>query len=193
MPNCAIIWDGNTLTLEVGRTGLQTTYKQERNMNTAMSGKKEFINLYDIQEMSIDLYVTEVNYSQFVAWWAWARQGKTFAFATDASNVGNTTLDAAAAAAQKVIPLTATTGFVATDYCLIRTAARTDFEVVQIASVSAGVSVTAENNLIYSYASGDEFRHYDYWPSVLTMDNTFAPKQTDAGWYRHTIKFTEAL
>jgi hypothetical protein len=69
----------------------------------------------------------------------------------------STTLDASAAAGQKVIPLTATTGIVAGGEYLIRKADGSYQEVVKVASISAGVSVTAHNNLARAYVSTDLF------------------------------------
>lgn len=193
MPNCKLIWNTKNLTLEVGRTGLQTTYKQERNVNTAASGKKETINLYGIQEMAIDLYITEDNYRSAVAWWAWARQGKTFAFANSASNTGNTTLDGAFSASSTSISVASASSFSANDTVLIRSASSDDtFELAKISAISSS-AVTLTSGLIYDYKTGSIFRHSDYWGSCLVIDKTFAPKQTDAGWYKHTIRFTEAL
>ena len=67
----------------------------------------------------------------------------------------STTLDGSAASGQKVIPLTATTGITAgmTGYVTDGTNA----ESVTVASVSAGVSVTAVADLVHSYVSGDSF------------------------------------
>lgn len=196
MPNCKLTWGSSgshSLTLEVGRRGLQTTYRQERNMNTAASGKKETINLYGIQEMAIDLYITADNYRPAVAWWAWARQGKTFAFANSASKEGSTTLASAASASASSISVASASSFSATDTVLIRSASSDDtFELAKISAISSS-TVTLTTGTTYAYASGSIFRHSDYWGSCLVMDKTFAPRQNDAGWYNHTIKFTEAL
>lgn len=188
-----ITYDGKTIDLLVGDLGLETTYTQERDENRSGSGKMEVINHYGIQVMEFDAYFSESVYRDLVAWWSWARQGQAWAFAMDSDAAASTTLDGAAAAAQKVIPLTATTGFEAGDVCLIRAEdADDEFEIVVIASVSAGVSVTAVANLKYGYASGDTFRHVDYWPSVISLDAEFNPRKRGAN-YRHAFKFTEAL
>ena len=196
MPNCKLIWGSSAsynLTLEVGRQGLLTTYRQERNVNTAASGKKETINLYGIQEMTIDLYITEDNYRNAVAWWSWVRQGKTFAFANSASNTGSTSLASAAAASATSISVTSGTGFAAGDTVLIRSASSDDtFELAKISAISVN-TVTMTAGITYAYNAGSVFRHSDYWGSCLVTDTTFAPRQTDAGFYKHSIKFTEAL
>jgi hypothetical protein len=74
-----------------------------------------------------------------------------------AADTVSTTLDGSAAAAQKVIPLTATTGIAVDGEYLIRKADGSYQEVVKVASISAGVSVTAHNNLARAYASSDLF------------------------------------
>ena len=124
---------------------------------------------------------------------AWVEQGQAFAFNMDSANVGNTTLDGAAAAGQKNVPLTATAAFASNDVCLIRSDARTEYEIVVVASVDAGVKIVATDNLIYTYASGDIFRHWDYWPSMkIPMGWVFNPRK-NGRWYSETFTFFEAL
>lgn len=177
----------------IGNEGLQTTYKQERKQNRASSGKIETINQYGMQELRFAAYFDEDTYRDLIAWWSWARQGKEWAFALDSANVGNTTLDDAAAAGQKNVPLTATAAFASGDYCLLRAADSDDeFEIVKVDSVDAGVKIVAIENLIYTYASADIFRHWDYWPSVISLDANFNPRKNGA-MFSHTFKFVEAL
>lgn len=175
--------------------------KQESNTNETGGGKIETINLFGRDEIVVNAFFSRAVYHSLLAWWSWARQGKTFSVAADSGDVGNTTLDGAAAAAQKTIPLTATAAFASGDYCLIRAADDDEFEVVQIDTISAGVSVTAETNLIYTYASGDTFRHLDYYPSCLLAPGVrdFEPSRTGVRsttsdhYYRFQFKFVEAL
>ncbi len=128
------------------------------------------------------------------AWWAWAGQGKQYAFALDSGDKVDTTLDGAAAAGQKVIPLTSTTGIVVGRKYRVRESDDTEQEIVEVASVAAGVSVTAVNNLVYAYASGDIFRSIDYFPKVKTRDREFpvAENQGPPTWnLAHTFEQDE--
>jgi hypothetical protein len=194
-----ITYNSINISITVSRAGLSTDWVQKNFKNDSGSGKIETINLYGRQEYTFDAYFLSQIYYDLTAWWSWARQGKAWSFALDSANVSNTTLDAGAASGQKTIPLTATTALTAGDFCLIRAADSDDeFEVVEIASVSAGVSVTSVDNLKYTYASADTFRHLDYFPSVLTQDKSFSPKYTliKSGtdkYYMKTFKFVEAL
>ncbi len=189
-----IIWDGNDLDMKLGRTGLQMIHKQEQNQERAVAGLISQINLHGIFEGKCDFYVTEDQYRDLVAWWSWARQGKTFAIAADATLIGDTTLDDAAAAGQKDIPLTATTGFTAGDQCLIRAEDNDDeFELIEIYQVNAGVYVETVDNLFYAYTSGDVFRHLRYFPEAIMIRHQFRPRQTDAGFYRFDLEFAEIL
>lgn len=52
------------------------------------------------------------------------------------------------------------------DYYLIKQLSGDNFEIVKINSYVFGISVTVEENLKYSYVSGDVFRHVDFWPAV---------------------------
>lgn len=188
-----IIFNNTNVDVLIDERSLETEYIQERSQHRSGSGKIETINQHGIQEMQFSAILTEALYRQLIAWWAWARQGKVWAFAFDSTKTGNTTLDDAAAAAQKVIPLTGTGDFSVGDYYLIRAADNDDeFEIVEIASISAGVSVTAVGNLVNSYTSGDVFRHWDYWPEVVSLDDTFKPPKKGST-HRHVFRFAEKL
>lgn len=188
-----ITYNSNNIDLKTGNEGLQTEHSQKYSQNRSGSGKIEHINQYGIQTMSFDAYFQAAVERQLQAWWAWARQGKAWSFAMDSAKTGNTTLDAAAAAGQKVIPVTATAGFSAGDECLIRAEdSDNEFEIVIIASISAGMSITATDNLIFSYTSSDIFRHREYWPSLIILDKKFQPEKTGT-WYGWKFKFAEVL
>lgn len=69
---------------------------------------------------------------------------------------GDTTTDAQAAAAQKVVPVVDETGFVADDLVIIGRG--NTLEVGQVASVQAGVSITMKNELKFTHASGEDVK-----------------------------------
>lgn len=188
-----------TINLALDRSGVIKDFKHERNIDHSYSGKVQIINQYGIQEMQINAMFSMTTYYALLAWWSWARQGKLWAFTMDSTKTGDTTLDGGAASGQKTIPLTATTGFSSTDICFLKKADVDDaWEVITIDSVSSGVSVTATENLKFNYASGDTFRHLDYWPEVVSLDGSFKPTRTGVNstsgkYWKHTFRFTEAL
>jgi len=189
-----ITYDSNNIDLNIGSDGLDIIPMQYNYQERSASGKIETLNLYNFGEaITFDAYFQEAVYRQLIAWHAWAEQGKVFSFAMDTSLTVNTTLDGAAAAAQKVIPLTATTGLTVDDVCFIRSADRTKYEIGVINSISAGVSVTMDDNLIYTYASGDTFRHWHYWPEVVLPAREGFNPRPNGSWYRHTFRFLENL
>ena len=191
---CRITFDSNNIDFDVMVNTLNIRHMQERNINRSGSGKIEVVNLYGIYEIEFTGVFDADTYYSLVAWWSWARQGQLFSFAADSSDVGDTTLDAAAAAAQKVIPLTATAAFASGDFCLIKAIDNDDeFEVIEIDSVSAGISVTAVSNLVYSYASADEFRHWKYWPELVCLNDEFVPDQLGPDTYQFTFQCAESL
>lgn len=196
MPNCKFTWgssSSHTLTLEIGRRGLITSYRQERNRNMAASGKTETINIYGIQEMDIDFYISEDNYRDAVAFWAWARQGKAFAFANSASDTGSTTIASAISASTTSVSVSSASSFAASDEVLIRSASSDDaFELAKISAISAS-TITLTAGTKYAYNANSIFRHKGYWGSCVMVDTTFNPQQTDAGFYNHRMKFQENL
>ncbi len=187
-----ITYDSKTIDLLIGPEGLDTQYLIERAQAKSGSGKIDTIVHYALIEGLLDARFTEATFQVLLAWWSWASQGKTWALAMDSSKVGNTTLDGAAAAGQKTVPLTATAAFAEGDVCLIRTAARLTYEVVTIDTISAGVSIAAEANLKFTYASGDGFRHKDYFPSLVSLDTKFKPVKRGE-YYEHRFHFVESV
>ena len=178
--------------------GPRPQYTHIAKTNRASSGKVETISQYGLINIEFEAYFSITTYHALTAFFSWARQGKVCSFALDSADISNTTLDGAAAAAQKTIPLTATTSLTAGDYCLIKSIDDDEYEVVEIDSVSAGVSVTAVSNLIYTYASGDIFRHLDYYPSLIYTGGKFDPVRTGTTdtssdfYYRFSFAFEES-
>lgn len=188
-----IIYNNTNIDLLIDEDSLQVEYVSDRSQKRSSSGKIETIHFHGIQEVKFSAILDEALYRQCVPWWAWAEQGEAWAFAFDSTKTGNTTLDDAAAAAQKVIPLTGTGDFSVGDVCLIRAADNGGKSaIVEIASVSAGVSVTGEENLVYSYTSGDVFRHWEYWPEVVSLEDKFGPLRKGSI-YRHVFRFIEKV
>jgi len=188
-----ITYNSVNIDLKVGPRGIEIDLVQVRNQDRSSTGKTQTINSYGIQEVALDTYFEDAVERTLWAWWSWARQGKPFSVAFDTGYLGNTTLDDAAAAGQKVIPITDTTLFDANHICLLKAVdADDEFELVTIASVNVGVSVSSVDNLVYSYESGDVFRHKKYWPSVYSMDSRFKPVRDGENW-TWTFNFAENL
>ena len=190
-----IIYNSQTIDVSVAGDGLRRSLFQERSQNRAGSGNVKTVDQYGIQELGIKARFDFDTYRQLFAWWSWARQGKVFSFNLDSSKTGNTTLDGTAAAGQKTIPLTATGSFSVGDYCLIRAEDNDDeYEIIEIDSIVAGVSIDAVDDLIFNYLSGDTFRHWKYWPYVISLDKKFAPSRIPGtDYYKHTFRFAEKL
>ncbi len=189
-----ITYNSTNIDLLIGPGGLRHSLSVFGKENIAGSGKSEHIIQYSQIFGVFDARFSQSVYETLIAWWAWAEQGKQWSFAMDSADIANTTLDAAAAAAQKVIPVTATTAITAGDRMLIRTAAGREYEIIEVDSVSAGVSVTAVSNLVYTYASADILRHWNYFPAVTLakMGGKFDPIKKGPI-YSHVFNFKEAL
>jgi hypothetical protein len=75
--------------------------------------------------------------------------------ATDGTGSASTTTNGSASSGQKVVPVTATTGFVPGMFVRLNTIGSTDFEYGQIASIQSGVSLTMQQNLANNHSSGE--------------------------------------
>lgn len=176
MANSRIVWNGNTLDFPNPLTGYRASRPSRRFV--AMSDGK--VHETSLRTTFDDVRIRLANFddvdfeADIVAWWAWARAGNQYAFALDSTDTVDTTLDGAAASGQKVIPLTATAGIVVGNKYKIRQAIGNDEEIVHVASIIAGVSVTARDNLKYTFASADIFRTRGYFPKMIA-----APAETE--------------
>ncbi len=189
-----IIWNSNNIDLKIDDPSIEVPFKNESKVNRAASGKTETINIYNFGEpIMFNAIFSETVYRKLIAFWSWAEQGNVFSFNMDSDNVGNTTLDGAAAAGQKNIPLAATAAVASTDIGIIRSADRTKYEIVVVASVDAGVKVVATDNLYLTYASGDTFRHWHYWPALILPEGEVFNPTKQQGNYFFTFNFLEQL
>lgn len=175
MQNPRITWNGNGLDFPNPLTGYLAGTRSRRFLEMS-DGKVHATQLrttFDEVRVELDNFEDVEFEAKLHAWWAWAKRGEQYAFSLDPSDQVDTTLDAAAAAGQKVVPLTVTTGIVVGSKYRLRQAADHDEEVVHVDSIAAGVSVTARDNLLFSYVGGDLFRSRGYFPKVVAVEADF--------------------
>jgi len=177
----SIIWGGNTLVLP--RTfGAWTPDLAEENVTRqSADGHKVTYHRHYLWRVHVVLQgpLPPQTEADLYTWWAWAMQGNHYGVALDSGKVLDTTLDGAANSGQKVVPLASTSGVAAGDLLLLTTADRGYFEVIVVDSVTAGVSVTATENLKQSFAANDTCRHFYYLPRAVAIDRN-TPLQIDS-------------
>ena len=191
-----ITYNSLTIDIPIVPAGLRVDYEQNVYDNISGSGRVEAVNLYGIQHYNFSAIFDEDTYHDLIAWWSWARQRKEWSFTMDTGKMTQTYLDAAAASGQKVIPVAATAGFSVGEDCFIRNESQDNaFEIIEIDSINAGVSVTAVENLKNSYVTGDVFRHWQYFPRCISEDTVFNPTiyEGTTTYYKHTFNFLEVL
>ncbi len=186
-------FDGKTLDFPVAISTLEKETEFERSLQVSTGGKagSVFERRLDTVSIGLDNFSERAFYRKIQAWFAWAGQGEEYGFALDKDNKIDTTLDGAAAAAQKVIPLTATAGIAVGKFYKIFSDDGTKYEIIEVDSISAGVSVTAVENLIWAYASGDFFQTEDYWPKVVSLDATLPAVERAHGTFEFEHEFRE--
>lgn len=188
-----IIYDSDkTIDLNIGPESLLVESVQNGNINYSGGGKYEAINWYCIDQITLDVRFKEATYRKLYSWWHfWARHRKAFALAMDTGAMVSTTLDAAAAAAQTIIPVTSTTGFTIGDTVQIRSSINLDREIAEVYAISEGISITIDRDLMHSFVSGDILRHANYYPYLICTDESFKPLRTGS-WYSITLGMIEA-
>jgi hypothetical protein len=188
-----IIYDGNNIDVLIDGNSLRVTPEAENFVNRSSSGKIETVNLYRLDTYSFEgVCKADAERQLYTFFHSWFSQGKTWAFAMDKNKTASTTLDDAAAADQKTIPLTSTTGIKAGDTMILIPAAGTHREKIKVGKVNAGVSVVACDDLLFAYASGDACRYHEYFPTVKNTDKRFTVTQ-DGKYFFFTLNFIEAF
>lgn len=186
-------FDGKTLDFPVAISTLEKETEFERSLQVSTGGKSGsvFERRLDVVTIGLDNFSERDFYRKLQAWFAWAGQGEEYGFALDKDEKADTTLDGAAAAAQKIIPLTATVGITVGKFYKVFSDDFTKYEIIEVASISSGVSVTAVENLIWAYASGDFFQAEDYWPKVVSEDDTLPAIEKAHGTFEFDHEFRE--
>jgi hypothetical protein len=186
-------FDGKTLDFPVAISTLEKETEFQRSLQVSSGGKagSVFERRLDVVTIGLDNFAERDFYRKLQAWFAWAGQGEEYGFALDKDNKINTTLDGTAAAGQKVIPLTSTTGITIGNFYKIFSVDFTKYEIIEVDSISAGVSVTAVENLIWAYASGDVFQTEDYWPTVVSLDDELPAVERAHGTFEFEHEFQE--
>jgi hypothetical protein len=179
-----IVYNGVTINFPEAPTLYHYRRRSDREFGTSGGGVAgtQLHHQYDQIRLEMQNFDSAAFEQALHPWWSWAVRGKPYAFALDDSETADTTLDGAAAAGQKVIPLTSTTGITVGKQYVIRELAGHEEELVTIASISAGVSVTAVDNLVFGYLAGDLFRSRDYFPKLVSLDDEFPVRQRITTW-----------
>jgi hypothetical protein len=180
----ALIWNGNTTTLSRPFTSWTNTINADTTYRTSLGGVHTTCHRYYLWRVAFTVETLSITMErQLLTWWSWAMRCNYFAVAKDSTKVANTVLNGVGAAAgQAVIPVAATTSITAGDLLLLSPALRDgSYEVIQVQSVSAGVSITATTNLVNSWAAGDYCRTLDYLPRCVSVDTTYPVINEDIG------------
>lgn len=183
-----IVWDGNTLALTRPPTAFVVDLDTDRQDADTADGHR-------VSHLRRSIWIVDFAYAgpltlqeeaDLWTWWSWAAAGGEFSVARSGTEVASTTLDATAASGQKVVPVTATTGFATGQMVVVTKEDRSYYEVGVIDTVLAGVSVTLTANLKQDFAEDDVLRHYYYLP-LVTSYNAKCPIRIDgAGSTNHT-------
>lgn len=187
-----ITFNSATAGFNIKRDSLRIQIQQERGQNRSGSGKIETINQYGIMQWDFKALMTEAQYRRMIGFYSWGRQGKTFSISLKSSLAISTSLSGAATAG--IVPLAGSSQFSTGDICLIRSATDDEFEVVQITSITTGVSASLASTLVFDYSSGAAFRHFHYMPSAILINTNFNPMEMDGSeHYSFDFQVVEAL
>ena len=194
MANAQIKYDSSAKTLLIPNiNSFRKTMNQERYDDFSASGKAQHINIRQWDEITITAAQLEKKeVYKLYEWWSFAREGNTFSFALYSSQDAITVLSSGASAGQTVIKTTGTDGFAINDWVYMNQSTGERSEVIQLSSITANVSVKATTNLKYSYTTGDNLRHIDYWRTVSVKDDRLSiPANAPGKLHNVTINLIE--
>lgn len=190
MPIPQIVWNGNTLAFPKELQAYNWRLRSDRvlDVSTGRVSATGHRSSYDEVRIVFGPFEESTFADDLRAWWAWARRGKQYSFALDPADVVNLALNGAAAAGQKDIPLAVTASVVVGRNYLVRAPNGEGEEIIQVASVTTNVKAVAQNNLRFSYATGDTFRSVDYYPKMVSQDSDLPlTRQVTTFLFDHTM------
>lgn len=181
-----IVYNGRTLTLP-NLSDYEIGLEEDRQDNFGQGDPPAYESISFGSRNAVRITCKSLTRPQvwgFYDWWAWARGGNPFAFSLFDDKDRETSVTSWAPSGQTVICMTATSRFVAGDYCMVRQSSGTAFEVVLVSSVNTDVAIAAAANLANSYQSGDTIRHVDHWPNLITEAKKFPLKLSGPGMHQ---------
>ena len=210
-----LAWSDKTLDLSQGRNPLEIIYSQKRNHNHAASGKTERINIYGDVSMRAKFWVHDDDYEDLVSRWSWAQRGKFFSYALDSTKTGYTYTIGETTAGTNTVSVENINPFSVGDTCIICALdADDEYELVKISSVDVTYwvdhngdnlvdelgnllifshDITLEDNLIYTYPGGSEFRHHDYFEYAVILQDELGITPVNERWYTLQIEFLKEI
>lgn len=150
-----------------------------------------FEHAFDEVEIVLDSFAERSFFHALQAWWAWAKQGKEYAFALDGDDTAEVFLSGDAGAGESVLPLASTNGIVPGRTYRLRAADGGSEEIIAVASVAEGVSATTASPLLFAYAAGDALRSVDFYPKVISLDEKFPAEEKPFLVFEFKHKFRE--
>lgn len=173
MSNPQIVFSGVTLAFPSLLNGYEHRRRSMRDVGVSTGSvvSTGLKSQYDWVRVQFSNFEDEAFEAKLWAWWSWAVRGKQYSFALDAAEVKDTVLNGSAAAGQKDVPMANTSGVTVGKRYIVREASGEEEELIEVASITTNVKVTAVDNLVYGYASGDLFRARDYFPKLISLDD----------------------
>ena len=127
----------NGINIEIGfdKKSLSESHTQEFKQNSSSSGKIQTVNIFGREELSFSSMLTEDAESRLWAWWAWARQGKSWAFALSSDRMSATSVSAGVNSGQKIISVNSASLISVDDRIFLKAVDHdNEFEMIKVAS-----------------------------------------------------------
>jgi len=176
-----LIWtpDGETsqetLDFPHGLTRFQGLRNVQRGTSVSIGGVSSSV-VYDAwEEFLVELRaVSRENsadvFAKLTSWWAHAARGGEFAFTTDSTKTGSTTLSSAASQGDTALSVADASAFSSGDWILVEDDTDpTKWERRKVSATATG-SLTVSPAVTWSFASGSTVRHAEYLPKCICLE-----------------------
>jgi len=196
--------------VDISWPGNDIEFKQNNSIKKAGSGKTETISLYEDKIGTVNILFGTTARNDLAAWWAWAKNGNSWAFTFLAGSSAKTILSSSLLAGTTNLSLNDPYIFSNNDVCFLES--DKNFEIAKIDIISCRIlqedgsliltengeylineesDVNIKTKAIYSYSSGDTFRQLCYYPKVEILNNSFEPIKVLPNLYKYTLAFRE--
>jgi len=188
MANSRIVWNANTLDFP-GPLDARSSFDRKSLRSLSMSDGKIHSTNRRLTFFEGRMVMQDFDSAGFeaglVAWWAWAVQGKQYAFARDSGKLYDSTAAAQVSIGDTTVQVASTTGVTVGDWMLLLSAAGLadahKFLVSALLTTPTRIQFTGYASK-YLFPVGAVVRHEHYFPKVVSLDDDYPVVEGLATW-----------
>jgi hypothetical protein len=190
MANPLIVWNGNSLPFPRGASEYLFLRRADRVLNFSQGGvaASSLRALYDEISVGVDNFTDEQFERDLRAWWSWAARGLAYSFALDSAETASAVMNIASIPTSVRIPDTA--AFAVGKYYVARRITGEYEDVFYVDNkTSNALNLGSSQALRNSYFPGDLVRSLDFFPKVVSLDDSYPVRRHITTWgFAHRMR-----